>query len=198
MHGYIDDSRESKHRSFLSLPFIKSSKLSAWVDGITPWVGLKGKVDELQADLHQREEESTVPGPIPDTTRVLRNKPFYAAEVILKGLDLRALLATFSESMKQNVQMTAPPQRGNYRNHTNLTTTSSSSLWHDLDDFVELDWSPIDNPSLHLLPFATCPHFTYFKRKEGPFKSQRTSKFGTEHSHMCLLGKEPCGFHPAV
>jgi len=116
----------------------------------------------------------------------------------MRGLDLRALLATFSESMKQNVQMTAPPQRGNYRNHTNLTTTSSSSIWHDLDDFVELGWSPIDNPSLHLLPLATCPHFTYFKRKEVLSKSQRTSKFGTEHSHMCLLGKEPCRFYFAV
>lgn len=198
MHGYIDDSRESKHRSFFFLPFIENIKFSAWVDGITPWVGLKGKVDELQTDLHQREEESTVPGPIPDTTRVLRKKPFYAAEVIMKGLDLRALLATFSEPMKQTVQMTAPPQRGNYRNHTNLTTTSSSSIWHDLNDFVELDWSPSDNPSLHLLPLATCPQFTYFKRKEALAENKRTSKFGTEHSHMCLLGKEPCGFRLAV
>ncbi|KAF8974465.1 golgi-body localization protein domain-containing protein [Flammula alnicola] len=173
MHGYIDDARET------------------WVDGITPWVGLKGKIDELQVDMHQREEESTVPGPVPDTTRVMRKKPFYAAEVIMKGLELRAMLATFLEPMKQNVEMTAPPQRSNYRKHANLPTTSSTSVWHDLDDFVELDWSPPVHPTLHLLPLAACPHFTYFKRNETLSGSQQSSKFGSEHSHICLLGKEP-------
>lgn len=165
----------------------------AWVDGVTPWVGLKGKVDELQADLHQRDEESTVPGPIPNTTRVVRKKPFYAAEVIMKGIELRAMLAIFSEPMKQNADMTAPPQRSNYRKHSGLPVTSPSSIWYDLDDFVELNWSlPKNPPQLHLVPLAGCPHFTYFKRNEALSGSPQTSKFGSEHSHNCLLGKEPC------
>ena len=164
----------------------------AWVDGVTPWVGLKGKVDELQVDMHQREEESVVPGPVSNTTRILRRKPFYAAEVIMKGLELRALLATFQEPMKQNIDMTAPSQKSNYRKHTYLPITPPSSIWYDLGDFQELDWSPPDHCTLHLLPLAACPHFTYFKRNETLSDSHQASKFGSEHSHMCLLGKEPC------
>lgn len=88
--------------------------------------------------MHQREEESIVPGPVPNTTRVMRRKPFYAAEVIMKGLELRSLLATFSEPLKQNLQMTASAQ-SNYRKHADLPITPSTSIWHDLDDFIELD-----------------------------------------------------------
>lgn len=195
LHGYIDDARESEHRPrrFYLAPLTRFP--IAWVDGITPWVGLKGKVDEFQADLHQRDEESIVPGPIPNTTRIVRKKPFYAAEVIMKGIELRAMLAIFSEPMKQNADMTAPPQRSNYRKHTDLPVTLPSSIWYDLDDFVELNWSlPEDLPLLHLLPLAGCPHFTYFKRNEALSGSPQTSKFGSEHSHICLLGKEPCKF----
>jgi len=165
------------------------------VDGVVPWVGVKGKIDEFQADMHQREEESTVLGPIPDTTRTTRRKPFYAAEVTLKGLQLRALLAVFVESSKRTTEITAPPQRSNYRQHANLPTISSQSLWHDMDDFVELDWVPEDTPTLHLLPVVSCPHFTYFKRNSALSAiNPQTSKFGLEHSHSCLLGREPCQF----
>jgi hypothetical protein len=168
------------------------------VDGVIPWVGVKGKVDEFQADMHQREEESTVPGPIPNTTRTIRRKPIYAAEVNLKGIDLRALLATFEEPLKRTVGMTAPPQRSNYRRHDNLPAVSSRSLWHDLDDFVELDWTPTNNPILHLLPAASCPHFTYFKQNSAlSMNHPQTSKFGSEHSHSCLLGQEPCTLYYA-
>ena len=170
-----------------------SDHSQAWVDGVIPWVGVKGKVDEFQADMHQRDEESTVPGPIPNTTRTTRRKPIYAAEVHLKGLELRALLATFEEPLKRTVGMTAPPQKSNYRRHGNLFPVSSQSLWHDLDDFVELDWVPKNNPILHLLPAASCPHFTYFKQNSALSMNQpQTSKFGSENSHPCLLGQEPC------
>ncbi|KAF8913997.1 golgi-body localization protein domain-containing protein [Gymnopilus junonius] len=174
LHGYIDESRET------------------WVDGVTPWVGLKGKVDELLVDMHQREEETTVLGPVPNTTRVVRKKPFYAAEVIMKGLELRAVLASFPEPMKLRAEMIAPPQRSNYRKHTDLPVTLPASVWHDMDDFVELDWSSEAQPILHLLPLASCPHFTFSKRNEALSGSlPQASKFGSEHSHMCLLGQEP-------
>lgn len=167
--------------------------LIAWVDGVVPWVGLKGKVDEFQADLHQREEESIVPGPIPNTTRLVRRKPFYAAEVIMKGLELRAMLATFPEPLKQKADITAPPQRSNYRKHTDLPVTSSKSIWYDMNDFIELGWSSTVDPIVHLLPLVTCPHFTYFKKNAALSGAlPQASKFGSEHSHTCLLGKEPC------
>jgi len=165
----------------------------AWVDGVTPWVGVKGRVEEFQADMHQREEESTTAGPIPNTTRVVRRKPFYAAEVVMKGIELQAMLATFSEPLKQDVQITASTQRNNYRKHADLPITTSTSTWYDLEDFVELDWLSSGPPVLHLLPLATLPHFTYFKRNSSlPGVFPQTSKFGSEDSHICLLGKEPC------
>lgn len=166
--------------------------LSAWVDGVTSWVGVKGMVDEIQADLHQREEEMIVPGPVPNTTKVLRRKPFYAAQVLMRGLDLRTLLATFVDPLKQEVVMTAPSQRSNYRKHTELPLTPSSSWWYDLKDFVELDWDAPTAPTLHLLPLATCPRFTYFKQKSAGVNDTEPSKFGSEQSHGCFLGEEPC------
>ncbi|RDB22829.1 hypothetical protein Hypma_010076 [Hypsizygus marmoreus] len=174
MHAYIDESRET------------------WVDGVIPWIGVKGVVDEFQADMHQRDEESIVTGPLPDTTKVLRRKPFYAAEVALRGLDLRALLATFDEPLRKDIEMTAPPQRSNYRSHQNLPSTAASSIWHDPDDFIEIDWSPSIEPDLHLLPVVTCPHFTYFKRNSAALgNANDVSKFGLEKSHTCMVGKGP-------
>lgn len=173
-HAYIDESRET------------------WADGVIPWIGVKAMIDEFQVDMHQREEETTAPGLLPDTMKVTHHKPFYAAEVILKGLDMRAMLATFDEDLRQAVQMAASPHRSNYSAHKNLPTIDLSSAWHDADDFVETDWSPSDNPSLHLLPVATCPHFTYFKRNSAiQGNTAESSKFGVEKSHNCLLGEEP-------
>jgi RNA pol II promoter Fmp27 protein domain len=169
------------------------SSIEAWVDGVIPWVGVKAMIDEFQVDMHQREEEKIGSGFLPDTTKVTHHKPFYAAEVILKGIDMRAMLATFDEDPRQAVQMTASAQRSNYRAHKDLPTTEFSSAWHDTDDFIETDWSSSDNPSLHLLPVATCPHFTYFKRNSATLENTaQRSKFGIEKSHTCLLGEEPC------
>jgi hypothetical protein len=177
--------REKVRSSISTFPI--SLQFLAWVDGVTPWLGTKGRVEEVQADMHQREEESMVAG------RPVRKKSFYAAEVIIKGIELRAMLATFPEPLKQNVQITASSQRSNYRNHVNLPITASTSTWYDLEDFVELDWLSSSPPVLHLLPLATSPHFTYFKRNTSlPGLSPHTSKFGSEHSHICLLGKEQC------
>jgi RNA pol II promoter Fmp27 protein domain len=125
--------------------------------------------------------------------RPVRRKPFYAAEVIMRGIELRAMLATFPEPLKQDVQITASAQRSNYRKHTDLSITASTSTWYDLEDFVELDWLSSSPPILNLLPLATFPHFTYFKRNTSPpGVLPQPSKFGSEHSHICLLGKEQC------
>ncbi|KAJ2930173.1 hypothetical protein H1R20_g6917, partial [Candolleomyces eurysporus] len=173
MHGYMDDSRET------------------WVDGVTTWVGAKGMVDEFYVDMHQREEETTVPGPIPGTTRVLRRKPFYAVEFVMKGLDLRALLATFPDPVKKDVPIAAPQQRSNYRKHSDLPNTPPTSPWHDPNDFVELGWRSSSIPVLHLLPAATIPRFVYFKRISSTHARGESNKFGSEDSHICLLDKEP-------
>lgn len=173
-HAYIDDSRES------------------WVDGVTPFIGVKAMIDKFRADMHQRDQESIVPGRVPDAIKIVRHKPFYAAEVVLNGLDLRAMVAIFSEPLKQSVDVTSSGQPNNYRTRKDLPTIDPSSSWFDLDDFVEADWLPSTTPTVNLLPAVACSRLTYFKRNsESPVV---TSKFGGEDSHSCFLGKEKCEF----
>lgn len=174
-HAYIDDSRQS------------------WVDGVTPFVGMKAMIDNFQADMHQRDQESIVPGKIPDSIKVVRHKPFYAAEVVMNGLDLRTMMAVFPEPLKQSVEVTPSDQGSPYRSREDLPTIEPSSTWFDLDDFVELDWLPVVKPTAHLLPTAACSRLTYFKRNSQSEESRTvTSKFGQEHTHSCFLGKESC------
>ncbi|KAK7061817.1 golgi-body localization protein domain-containing protein [Favolaschia claudopus] len=168
MHAYIDDSRET------------------WADGVTPWIGVKAMIDEFVVDMHQREEEINMPGPLPNSMKVVRKKPFAAVELVLKGLDLRAMLATFEDPLKVKVGVSSSPQRSNYRSRTDLPSTPADSEWMDGDDFVELDWSPPSPPSPHFLPLATCPRFTYFRRQK-----TAATKFGSERSHTCSLGHQP-------
>ncbi|KAJ7180202.1 golgi-body localization protein domain-containing protein [Mycena crocata] len=173
MHAYIDSSRET------------------WADGVTPWIGVKGNIEEFQVDMHQREEEVVVPGLRPNTTKLARKKPFYAVELSLKGLDLRAMLATFNDPMKIDVEVSSPPQRSNYRTLGDLPPTPAESPWNDEDDFVEIDWMPPSAPSLHFLPVATCPRFTYFRRAATALAQDDSNKFGMETTHTCFIGKEP-------
>ncbi|KAF7352699.1 hypothetical protein MVEN_01235800 [Mycena venus] len=169
MHAYIDDSRET------------------WADGVAPWIGVKGIIEEFQVDMHQREEELNVPGTRPSSTKLVRKKPFSAVELVLKGLDLRAMLATFDDPLKIDVGVSSSPQRSNYRSRTDLPPTPEDSEWMDEDDFIELDWTPPSAPSPHFLQVATCPRFTYFRRGA----ATDTTKFGSERSHTCYLGQEP-------
>lgn len=175
-HAYIDDSRES------------------WVDGVSPFIGVKAMIDKFRADMHQRDQESVVSGLSRDAKKVVRRKPFYAAEVVLNDLDLRAMIAVFAEPLKQSVDVTSSGERSNYRTRKDLPTVESSSPWFDLDDFVETDWLPSTTPAVHLLPAVACSRLTYFKQNSTHLESPVvTSKFGDEDSHSCLLGKEQCG-----
>ncbi|KAH0839883.1 hypothetical protein J3R83DRAFT_834 [Lanmaoa asiatica] len=172
-HVYIDDSRES------------------WEDGTTTVVGLKAKVSHFQADMHQRDQETIAPGKVPDSIQVVRHKPFYAAEVVLKNVDLRAMLAVFLEPLKQSVPLSAN------LDISNKNQTSSSSgvppSWLNSDDFVETDWSPAHNyPEIQLFPVLSCPKVTYLKKNSHVTEIQaENSKFGDEDTHTCLIGSEP-------
>lgn len=178
MHGYLDDTEET------------------WIDGVTPWVGLKGMIDHFQADFHQRDEEARVVGSGNQAAKSLRRKAFCAAEVVLKGIDLRVLVATFTEPEKKTIRMMADTQRSNYRERTDLPKTAFDYPWYDPTDYIELDWSPADLPKLHILPIGTCPYFAYFKRNTAFANGEkRSSKFGLENSHTCLLNTEPSIYH---
>jgi hypothetical protein len=177
-HTYIDDSRES------------------WVDGVTPYVGVKAMIDQFTADMHQRDQEIIVAGHLPDSIKISRHKTFYAAEVVLKGLDLRAFLAIFCDPLKHTVPMASPAHRSSYRTRRDLPITDSRSQWIDADDFVESEWHSSSPPKVHLFPLVNCPSFTYLKRNshvsDGHIQHMERNKFGDEDTHVCLLGKEEC------
>ncbi|OJA13790.1 hypothetical protein AZE42_00523 [Rhizopogon vesiculosus] len=170
-HVYIDDTRDS------------------WVSGTTSFVGIKANVGHFQADMHQRDQESIAAGDSQDSIKVVRHKPFYAAEVVMKDMDLRAMLATFSEPLKQTVSLSFESDR-NVNNSTRPPSTAPTSDWIDDDDFVETDWSSKLEPDIQLFPVLLCSRLTYFKKNvtSGPIEG---SKFGVEDTHTCLLGNEP-------
>lgn len=173
-HAYIDDNRES------------------WEDGTTTIVGLKAKVSHFQADMHQRDQETIAPGKVPDSIQVVRHKPFYAAEVVLRNVDLRSMLAVFPEPLKKSVPLSANPDNSN-KNQASSSPEIPSS-WLNSDDFVETDWSPAHSPpEIQLFPVLSCPKLTYLKKNSHVNAIQaENSKFGDEVTHSCLIGSEPC------
>ncbi|KAI0796722.1 golgi-body localization protein domain-containing protein [Abortiporus biennis] len=174
-HAYMDDSQD------------------AWTDGVTPFVGVKALIGHFHADMHQRTQESTTITP-DGATKTVVHKPFYSMEVVMKNLELRAMLAVFSDTLKQCVPLESIPVGSTYRSRDNLPVVDPGSPWIDVDDFVELDWSADGIPILHLLPVVSCPRFTYFRRAgdNEPISENKveSSKFGGEDTHVCMVGKE--------
>lgn len=172
-HVYVDDVKKS------------------WEDGTTCFIGLKAKVDHLQADLHQRDQETIAPGKAPDSIQVVRHKPFYAAEVIMRSLDVRVLRATFSDTVDQEVPSSS--DSGGEAKKSYHSRSEVPSLWLDNNDFVETDWLSQPNPDIHLFPLLCCPKLTYLKKHSQHVEIQaENTKFGDEDTHSCLLGHEPC------
>lgn len=184
--------RISFEKIFISHLYVDNSR-DAWADGVTPYVGVKTLIDHFQADMHQRDQEST--RIIRDGPKAIHHKAFYAIEVVTKGLDLRSMLAVFEEPLKQQVRMESSPLLSNYRTKIKADPISAESLWLDADDFSKPEWAPSAPPTVYLLPAARCPQFTYFKRavdnNESPSGGPVVrSKFGNEDTHTCYLGKE--------
>jgi hypothetical protein len=172
-HVYIDDTRDS------------------WASGTTSFVGIKANIGHFQADMHQRDQESIAAGDNKDSIKVVRHKPFYAAEVVMKDMDLRAMLATFSEPLKQAVPLSFENDR-DINNSTRTPSTAPTSDWIDDDDFVETDWSSKHEPDIQLFPVLMCSRLTYFKKNVTSGPVEGSSKFGVEDTHTCLLGSEAC------
>ncbi|KAF8759703.1 RNA pol II promoter Fmp27 protein domain, partial [Rhizoctonia solani] len=201
-----------KYRFSLSPLFIshvyRQDSRTSWATGITPCVGIKAMVETFQADLHQRDEIELIKNEVTGDSKKKAHKPFYAAEVAAKGLDLRAMLARFREPEKPAVDLPPLPS-GDFETSSSarppLPASSKEpmhSRWVDLDDFVETDWTPEDsNPALWLFTVASCPRITYFKKPEHPIThgpahttcsipEKSSSPFGNENTHICLMGTE--------
>lgn len=177
----------------------------AWTKGETPFIGAKAFMQSLHADLHQSAQEMS-------TRRegkaaiVSKHKKFNAVEVIIAGLELRAMAAVFAEPQKQLISLKRASDQS-LRPWDDMEPHDVRSRWVDIDDFVELLWTATDKkPRIYLSHLASCPRFTFSKHStfrepwepqstaHGIAESSAVSKFGTEDSHVCLLGKEPCEY----
>ncbi|KAF8341579.1 RNA pol II promoter Fmp27 protein domain-containing protein [Cantharellus anzutake] len=164
---------------------------AGWKEGLTSCVGIKVMVNQFQTDMHQREElfiEKNSTG----KTMLVPHKPFYSSEVVLTGLELRAVRAVFAEPQKALFSTSMTTEDPDF-SVPDDDPEPFSSPWVDLDDFVETDWVPSDpSPKIWLLPCGFCPRFTYLKRV--PLKDfahpTHPSPFGNEDSHHCLQGME--------
>lgn len=203
-----------KYRFSLSPLFIshnyRQDSRTSWATGITPCVGFKAVVESFQADLHQRDQVESIQDEATGLVRTKTHKPFSAAEVLAKGLDLRAMLAHFNEPEKPGVDL--PPLPNSEFDASSSTRPPMpdsskeplSSRWVDMDDFVELDWSPNDKePDIWLFTAALCPHIMYFKKPDRPQTSDvahtscsgvetTVSRFGNEDTHICVMNTELC------
>lgn len=148
--------------------------------------------------MHQREEEWSILNRQTNEYKKVKHKPFGAVDVVICGIDLRALFAVFLDPGKQSfpLQDSFPRSRKFWED---LKPIPLSSEWIDTEDFVELDWMPLDNePNVYMHNAVHCPRFVYFKRTPRPgvqksddMTPHTRSKFGEEETHMCLMGKEP-------
>jgi Fmp27, WPPW motif-containing RBG unit len=164
---------------------------AGWKAGQATCVGIKLMMDHFHADMHQREQVTSVLDQITGQIRSTGHKPFYSAEVVLIGSELRAVRAIFAEPEK--ALFSVPVDGAEPETQVpNAPSEPLSSPWVDLDDFVQLDWSPSDRaPRIWLIPCGFCPRFTYLKRV--PIQdSGASSRFGQEDTHHCLQGMEDC------
>jgi len=148
-------------------------------------------IDELRLDMHQRDQVTLALGTKSEKLKAIHHKPFYAAELILKGIDLRTVLTVFRESLKTEIPV-ATSSSSTCLGSNHLPKTPLSSSWYNVHDFIELDWISTLEPTVHYLPFATCPRFSYVKRNDAKTGKKMNNKFGIEDTHFCLLEEEPC------
>lgn len=177
----------------------KQDSLESIAKGDIPVVGVKGVINSFAADFHQRDQEVQIYDSKREQMRSIRSKPMYTAEVAMDSLDLRCILAIFSETPVE-ISAHANAYESPYANIPFLASTEDPTF--DLDDFVEVDWKPIegDDPRYFVGEIVNCPTFAFFKRVEqvaspgDPGTYTKLSKFGDEITHQCLLKHEPSSY----
>jgi hypothetical protein len=178
----------------------KQDSQDSWANGEVPAVGVKAIVKSLKADLHQRDQEIRTRIQKPDGTpsfKYTRTKAFFGAEVSLSDIYMRAVVAIFREPDLQDVVTSS---HADYESPYAIAPhVSTDDPAFDIDDYTELDWLPSDHsPKFYMGEVASCPQVSFVKKLEevrlpsdDPEKgAPKMSKFGSEDSHVCLMGME--------
>lgn len=88
------------------------------------------------------------------------DKPFYAADLVLDDIDLRAMSVLCREPEKAAVPV--PPIEIQDVPTFSGPTALPDSHWRDRDDLIETDYTPSDKkPSIELHQIGVCPRFTF-------------------------------------
>ncbi len=197
-----------KYRITLSPLFIahmyKQDRLEQWKDGESDFVGVKAVVQTFSADLHQREQEAVAYDSVTGIRKTSTHKPFCAAQVILTGLELKAVYALFADPGRALSPLAQSKAESLPSTHSFPLekTEKLTSPWVDFDDFNEIDWTPTDTaPQIWMFRAATCPRFTYLRAipSQHDMSNERVegverSKFGDEDTHVCLLSRGDGGW----
>lgn len=178
-----------------------------WIQGRGTSLGLKARIERFQADAHQREQKKVVRNDALARVAVIKHKPFYAADIFLDDVKLRAVRSVFHEPERNICDMTPDDHTGERPSQRASDLTKEDREWYAYDDYVDTDSRPTDdNPHIEMHDIGDCPKFHYSKwklafgspqdmldlmnRGEWRDPDMEASKFGREPSHYCLLGED--------
>ncbi|KAG9015450.1 hypothetical protein FRB94_000054 [Tulasnella sp. JGI-2019a] len=173
----------------------KQDSPEQWREGETGFIGLKAKIDNFEADLHQCEQAFAEVDPVTGVLKSSTHKPFSAVHVTATNLKLRAVSASFADPHKALVPLfqakTGTDGHASPSSFPDRPCEPMCSRWVDLDDFNETEWTPSDDhPRIWMFEAALCPKFVYSRRlsvldQEGTAGGIEDSKFGDEDTHIC-------------
>lgn len=188
-----------------------------WHMGKTTVLGMKIRFEALKIDLHQRTEEFTLQRKELGSKRIYHKK-FYRAEVHGDDVDARLVTARFDNPIKSIVAVdsdfidNANPNLDETGRETSWIDTipalhsRDKALWENYEDFTDLGPNSLgDVDVIKVVPLMASPACTYdmqpvplvsshqsnLGRPAPKDSAPRSSKFGYELSHICLVGGAP-------
>ncbi|KAH8922727.1 hypothetical protein BT69DRAFT_216657 [Atractiella rhizophila] len=170
-----------------------------WAQGVTTVLGLKGRMESLRVDLHQRMQEECVHREARKEHVLVMRKPFYYAEVNCKEIDLRLINASFheperSQALREDVPNWDMGVLEDVNSSRETDILREDEPWWEMEDYNELGYEKFTGRfrSRQILKVLTAPRFTFYKHlpnreDEDDAESILVSKFGDEPTHSCLV-----------
>ena len=184
-----------------------------WQAGKSQSLGVKGRISKFKADAHMRIQEKTIRHEKLHSTKVIKHKAFYAADLLLGGIEVKGIRADFAETVRRHPQEL--PEAPNTKVDD---LPPEKRAWYNSFDFIDADKRPFDpNPEVEIVDMMDCPQVFFSKRNkvrqttphddedredgksngrgskeaedgEDSRYNLESSKFGHEKSHICYLG----------
>lgn len=164
--------------------------------GNVSFTGLKGKLNSLRIDLHQKRVKLTH-----TDEKLKKSKPVWkfkmsSGEIDCSEADVRILTSAFIQTHVE--EMVATRFGVHHGKNSSPIPVSSADLkqmreseWFDFEDYVDLDQVALKSPvplKLQVFPLLYSPRISYF-RKINDDGYRVPYPFGDEKSHSCMIGK---------